>query len=255
MTLGDVNSKISFLTSADTTAAGFANADRLISINNYKDDIVTAILQSMDDWDFDDYTISTTYPVAQRNIVANQADYKFSTASWALMGVEGGADAANAAIRPLKIKRVEVSYDAGVTWYKAEPLDINQKSSDSTQTTINNIFQTSKPYYDLAYNGLFLYPVPTVNGTKCLKVWFDRSATDYTLSDLTTGTVIPGFDQNFHKILAYGPAVEFGLANSKENADNLEKKLEQYMAEMRNFYGNKDIDRNWQLKAEPVIYN
>src|SRR6266568_3426105 len=130
MTLGDINSKITFFTGADTTAAGFATADRVISINNYKDRVVTAILQSMDDWDFDDYSITTTYPVATRNIVANQPDYKFSSAAWALLGPEGTSSAGNAAIRPLKIKRVEVSYDGGTTWYKAEPLDINQKSSD-----------------------------------------------------------------------------------------------------------------------------
>lgn len=255
MTLSDINAKISFLTSADTTASGFANSDRLISINNYKDRVVTAILQSMDDWDFDDYSITTTYPVATRNIVANQQDYKFSTSSWALIGPEGASSASNAAIRPLKIKRVEVSYDAGVTWYKAEPLDINQKSTDSTQATINNIFQTTKPYYDLAYNALFLYPVPTVAGTACLKVWFDRSSTDYTVSDLTTGTAIPAFDQTFHQILAYGPAYEFGMANSKDNKDDLKKELEQMIAEMKVHYGSKDQDRNWQLKAEPIIYN
>lgn len=254
MTLSDVNSKISFFTGADTTATGFANADRLISINNYKDRVVTAILQSMDDWDFDDYTINTTYPVAQRNIVANQQDYKFSTASWSLMGVEGGSDGSNAAIRPLKIKRVEVSYDGGTTWYKAEPLDINQKSSDSTQATINSLFQTTRPFYDLAFNSLFLYPVPTVAGTKCLKVWFDRSATDYTLSDLTTGTIIPPFDTNFHMILAYGPSYEFGLANSKENKDEIKKELEQVTGELKVFYGNKDLDRNWQLNKENVPY-
>lgn len=254
MTLGDINSKITFFTSADTTATGYANADRLISINNFKDDIVTAILQSMDDWDFDDYTINTTYPVAIRSMVANQPDYKFSTASWALMGVEGAANASNAAIRPLKIKRVEVSYDNGNTWYKAEPMDINQKSSDSIEATINNRFQTTQPYYDMAYNGIFLYPVPIANSTSGIKIWFDRSATDYVLSDLTTGTLIPGFDSNFHKILAYGPAMEFAMANTKDNADRLEKKLEQFVAEMKAFYGNKDVDRNWALKGEYVPY-
>lgn len=255
MTLGDINSKITFFTGADTTTAGFSTADRVTSINNYKDRAVTKILQSMDDWDFDDYTITTTYPIAQRNIVANQQDYKFSSASWALLGVEGGADGSNAAIRPLKIKRVEVSYDGGTTWYKAEPLDISQRSNDSTQTTINNLFQTSKPYYDMAYNSLFLYPVPTVNGTKCLKVWFDRSATDYISSDLTNGTLIPAFDPSFHMILAYGPSYEFCMANEKGSQDDYKKELEQLMAEMGIFYGNKDLDRNWQLKAEPTIYN
>ncbi len=254
MTLGEINSKITMFTGADITAAGFSTADRVISINNYKDRAVTKILQSMDDIDFDDYSISTSYPIGLRNIVANQQDYKFSSALWALMGVEGGADASNAAIRPLKIKRVEVSYDGGTTWYKAEPLDINQFSTDSTQGTVNNIFQTSKPYYDLQFNALFLYPVPTVNGTKCLKIWFDRTTTDYTSSDLTTGTAIPAFDPTFHMILSYGPSYEFCMANEKGTQTAYKAELEQLMAEMGNFYGNKNADRNWMLKGEDVGY-
>jgi len=253
MTLSDINSKISLFTGADTTAAGFSTADRVISINNYKDRVLSAILQSQDDIDFDDYSITSAYPIGIRNMVANQQDYKFSSALWALMGVEGGSNASNATIAPLKIKRVEVSYD-GTNWNEAFPIDVNERSTDNTQTTINNIFQTTRPYYDVQSNAIFLYPVPTAAVTGGIKIWFDRIMTDYTSSDLTTGTKVPGFDSIFHPILAYGPAYEFGFAVGKDNTDSVKKELEQLMAEMRLHYGSKDRDRNWSLKDNGNIY-
>lgn len=255
MTLSDINAKISLFTGADTTATGFATADRVISINNYKDRVITAILQSQDDFDFDDASITASYPIGKRNMVANQQDYKFSTALWALMSPEGAADQASAAISPLKIKRVEVSYDGGTTWYEAIPIDINEKSTDATQATINSVFSTTQPYYDIQFGAIFLYPIPIVNSTNGIKIWFDRSMTDFTSSDLTTGTKVPGFDTLFHPILAYGPSYEFGLAVGKDNTDPVKKELEQLMQEMRLHYGSKDRDRNWGLKAEPVTYN
>lgn len=254
MTLADINAKITFLTGADTTSNGFQTSDRVISINNYYNRILTSILGSQDEWDFDDYSITTTYPIANRNLVANQQDYKFSSALWGLTSPEGGANASNAAISPFRIKRVEVSYD-GTNWNKAEPIDANEKSTDSTQTTINNIFQTTRPYYDLQYNAVFMYPVPTSSVTNGLKVWFDRQITEYTSSDLTTGTKVPGFDANFHLILAYGASYEFGVAYGKDNGDELKKELEQLFAELRLHYGRKDTDRVWQLKAEPITYS
>lgn len=253
MTLSDISAKITFLTSSDTTAGGFANADRLIGINNYYNRVLTSILQSQDEWEFDDKTITSSYPIASRNLVANQGDYKFSTASWALTAPEGGADLSNSTISPFKLRRVEVTYD-GSNWYKAEPMQRGQTSNDSTQTSINNLFQTTKPFYTLEYDSIWLRPIPIANITKGLKVWFDRQVTEFTLSDLTTGTKSPGFDANFHQILAYGPAYEFAIANGKSNLDELKRELEQNMAELKQYYGNKDVDRVWMLKSEPVIF-
>lgn len=248
MTLQDINSKISFLTGADTTSGGFATADRVSAINNYYQRVLTFILRSQDEWDFDDASITSTYPLAKRNLVANQEDYKFSTAQWALTSPEGGADASVAAISPFRLKRVEVSYDS-TNWYQAFPFDINQMSSDNTTTTINNLFQTTKPFYDLQWNAIFLKPVPTANVTKGLKVWFDRSITEYTSADLTTGTKVPGFDANFHQILAYGPAYEFALAYGKANGEAIKAELTELFVELMAFYGKKDTDRNWQLAS------
>jgi hypothetical protein len=233
MTLSDISAKISFLTSQDSTSGGYPNADRLISINNYYNRVVTAILQSQDDWDFDDKN-NTDFPILTTSLVANQQDYSLPS-------------------NALKIKRVEISYD-GSNWYKAEPMDMGERSTDSTQTSINNFFQTTKPFYDVQYGSLFTYPVPIANSTNGLKLWIYRQITEFTLSDLTTGTKTPGFDANFHQILAYGPAYEFAIANGKSNLEEVKKELEQNMQELRQYYGSKDVDRTWFLKSNFVPY-
>lgn len=233
MTLGDINSKITFLTGADTTATGFATADRVISINNYYNRIVTMILKSQDEWDYDDKN-NTDFPIMTTSLVANQPDYALPT-------------------NVLKIKRVEVTFD-GSNWYRAESIDDNERSADSTQTTINNLFQTARPYYDIQFGSIFLFPIPTANVSGGLKVWVSRQITEITSSDLTTGTYVPGFDPNFHMVLAYGAAYEFGLANGKENTNIIKNELEQMMAELQIYYGDKDKDRTIFLKPNPVIY-
>jgi hypothetical protein len=254
MTLSDINAKISFLTSQDSTAGGYPNADRLISINNYYNRINTALLQSQDEVEFDDQTITTSYPIGKRDLVANQQDYKFNTALWALATPEGGADLSASTIAPFKLRRVELSYDGGTTWNKAEPLQRGEKSTPSDQTSINNQFQTTKPFYSVEYGAIWTYPIPVANSSKGMKLYFDRQVTEFTLSDLTTGTKSPGFDANFHMILAYGPAYEFAIANGKSNLDETKKELEQLMQELRVFTGSKDSDRSWGLKANFVPY-
>jgi len=76
----------------------------LLNSATYK--AITMIFDSQDDWDFDDNSITTTYPIVTRALVAGQRDYKFTSVQWSLLGVEGGAASSSTAITPLKIKRV-----------------------------------------------------------------------------------------------------------------------------------------------------
>ena len=60
-------------------------------INSAYEKVVSMILESMDEWDWDDVNFSTTYPIATQSMVANQRDYAFPTST-------------------LKIKRVDLSF-------------------------------------------------------------------------------------------------------------------------------------------------
>src|ERR1035438_3199513 len=60
-------------------------------INTAIQKVVSAILESQDDWEWDDLTDSDsngTYPIAMRALVSAQRDYSFVVGSWTLKGVE-----------------------------------------------------------------------------------------------------------------------------------------------------------------------
>lgn len=251
MTLSDITNKITFSTGADTNQ--FPNADRLISLNNYYNKVESIILSSQDEWDFDDTSITTNYPIATRNLVANQQDYSFATTSWTVQGKEGDSDTASQAITPLELERVEITYD-GTNWYKAEAFDIGQSGLATDTTSISNNFFTTEPYYDVRSNSLWLYPIPTSAVTGGLKVWFHRPITVWTSSDLTTGTKVPGFDVLFHDYLSLGVAYDFAISRGKANAQQLKQELLEMEVRMKDFYGGKQQDRDLALGAAYVDY-
>src|SRR4051812_2702239 len=105
MTIADINTFCTLRSGADTTQ--YPAATRLISTNRWLHKIWTMILASQDEWQIDDINTTATYPTATRALIAAQRDYAFTVALWSLIGKEGGSAGANAAIAPLKIRRID----------------------------------------------------------------------------------------------------------------------------------------------------
>lgn len=219
MNLSDISTKITSLTGADTTQ--YPNANRLIDINVWNRRVDIHILKSQDGFDFDDSN-NSDFPIWTTNLVANQQDYALPSGM-------------------LELKRVEITYDNGATWHKATPFDIGQREKATASNAISD-FTTANPYYDPQYNSIFLYPIPIANGTASLKLWGTRTITEFTLSDLTTGTLSPGFDANFHDIDAYGPAFEFCLSHELPRTNAIKNELNEKLALLENHYGKKNTD-------------
>ena len=114
MTLADIATLFNHLTKTTTTTC--PAADRLVFLNNSYDDIQTLILQSQDEWDFDDSN-NTDFPILTADTVTDQADYALPSGT-------------------LKIKRVETTFD-GTNWYRVAPLDINEVNNDTTNKLID----------------------------------------------------------------------------------------------------------------------
>lgn len=221
MTISEIQSQISFLT--NSTTSDFLAADRLTAINRFYHKCVLDILQSQDEWDYDD-TSKTDFPILTTDLVANQQFYTLPS------------DA-------LKIKRIEISLD-GSNWYKARPMDLNERLEDNTQTSVNRDFASTDPAYDVQYGAVFLYPVPTTSRTACLKIWVERGITEFTSADVTTGTKTPSVDVMFHEYLAYGPAYEYCLAKNLPQADRIKRDLDIMSLKLKQYYGKKQIDGN-----------
>lgn len=216
--------------SGDTTK--LKEFTRLINNNYHK--IVTVILDSMDGWDFDDPNHGDTGFIKSYNLTAGQQYVSFPLSD-----------------KILKIKRAEVTYD-GTDWSRAAPMDINEYSRAVSETTnISDDFEQSAPFYDLRGNYVYLYPIPDINVTNGLKLWVTREVDEFTTADTTQE---PGFDEPFHEMLAIGSSLDYGLAKGLENTGNMAQAFTAYEQRLRRYYGEKQDERAYTLKASNVNY-
>lgn len=237
MNLADINTKVDELTKADRTIA-YPNANRLINLNIWNQNVVSMILDAQDSSDFDD-TNQTGYATINTPLVANQRDYSF--------GISDGI---------VEVKRVDVSYD-GTTSNRAQALDSSEIEEGTLEgaTIIDTNFTQSSPYYDWKYNAIFLYPKPTAS-TGSVEVEVSRLAKAITLSDLTTGTYVLGFDLNFHPMVAEGMAYEYFKSNKMwDDVKKSKECLAEYEARLRRQFGKKQRDYTLHLVPEYVDYN
>jgi len=246
MTINDINSKISQLTGADTSSSGYPSATRLIDINNWYHKIVsTMIYGSQDESDFDDQR-NTTYPI-KYVVMTTQRDYSIPVSE-----------------KVVAIKRVDISYDGGTTWVRATPIDSGEieegmgRFTDTTaENTLDGNFTKSNPRYDTKHNALFVYPradATDVSNGAVMKVEWQREITEITSGDVSTGTLVPGFDSAFHPMLAYGPAFEYATVNNLPSAKSYFTILQDYEIRLNRVYGLKQRDRQITLNPDLQSY-
>jgi len=235
MNLASIDKKVSELTKADTIA--YPTENRVINYNIWNQKAVTIILDSQDNSDFND--ANRGYSILTEDLVANQRDYRF--------GISNGV---------VSIKRVDISYD-GEKSYRAQPIDSAQIDIGliEGQTNIDSYFTKQTPYYDWKYNAFFLYPLPTEDVGQ-ITVEVSRTAKDITEGEYTTGTMLPGFDENFHPFVAYGMAYEHFLANTMtEMATQTLQILSDYEFRMRRQYGKKEGGFPLRFDSQVINYN
>ncbi len=235
MTLGDIAVKARAL--VNTNLNNYPDANLLIDINIWYQKIVTMILESQDDTDFDDMR-ATDYPVQTTPLIANQRDYTIPVSE-----------------RMLKVKRVDISYD-GTNWYRATSVDdgaipfgMSFDNASSTDIDLDQNFIPEAPCYDVAYNSIWLYPMPysgNMNSGAILRVEWERNVVPFTTADYTTvltdSTVIPGFDAPFQPMLAVGAAYEFAVAKQMPQLAQLGQQLQDWEVRLRQAYGRKELD-------------
>ena len=150
------------------------------------------------------------------------------------------------------LKRIEVSYD-GTNWYRVNVFDINERSSDTSTTSISADCSKTKPYADVYEDdGTFkvdLYPIPDAAVTNGLKVW---KAVDIT--DLSADTDSPCFATSCHKGLCYGAAKDFAEKRNPEKAPLYQAQLERYIVKAKEFYMNR-TDRDYLIQSAETDYD
>lgn len=207
------------------------------SINDWQNKIITMILASQDDWDFDDSS-ATDYPVATTPLVAGQRDYTFPTS-----------------LNLLKVKRIDVTYD-GTNWYRAEMFDSGEIGLGmGNDANTDARYSKNKPAYDLKSNAIWLYPEASsadVSAGATVRVEFQRDVTQFASTDTTAKSSLP---LAFQPMIAQGAAYEFCAANELPGrAQGLLLMLQDGEARLKQFYGRRDNDGFSALKAGYVNY-
>lgn len=237
MTLGAIATKARALTNTDLVS--YPDANLLIDINIWYEKIVSMILESMDESDFDDAR-RTNYPIQTTPMVANQRDYAMPVSE-----------------KVLKIKRMDLAYD-GVNFYRALPIDDGDPLYDmgANATTTDQNFIRTAPRYDVKYNSLWLYPMPLQadeDAVGLIRVEWERNIQPFVTADytsvLTDSTVVPGFDDPFHAMLAHGAALEYSVSRQLPQLTQITSGLVDFEARLRQHYGKKELDRTLVLHS------
>jgi hypothetical protein len=237
MNLANIDAKVSELTKADATTA-YPTANRLINYNIWNQKIVSMIIDSQDTSDFEDANRSG-YSTLSVDLVQNQRDYRF--------GIADGV---------IEVRRVDVTYD-GVNSYRSTPVDSSELDVGLIDgaTDVDTFFSSTSPAHDWKYNALFLYPMPTAS-VGSLSVEVSRTAKDVTSEQYTAGTMVPGFDENFHPMIAYGMSLEYFISNGmSEQAAQTSQILSDYEVRLRRQYGKKEREYPLRFQSEFVDYN
>jgi hypothetical protein len=189
MTFSELVQDIDFILFGSSTATSpYAIADKTRNINSWYDNVVALILKSDDRWEWDDNN-KTDLPIGTFDLVANQQDYGITGATF------------------LKILKVEVK-DSNGNWHNLKQISLEDKR-DESMTDYKKTAGTPVEY-DKIGNSIFLYPKPSAAMTDGLKVYYQRNVTHFTVASTTE---VPGFAENFHKILSYGAGFEYAVAN------------------------------------------
>ena len=243
MQLSEIQSKIYALTGTDSSS--YPNANMAADINIWQNNVTAVINAAQDESDFDDTYNHGNYPSGTYPLTVNRD-----------IQIAQGENVIN-------IRSVSVSYD-GVNYYRAGPLDMPSTelagapaSATAANAQLDSMFPKTAPRYDVKYNSLFIYPKPTADDVAAggkLYVEWSRNVHQITAAELATGTLIPGFDINFHPMLCYGPAYEFLWSKKQfDSADRAKLDLEKYELRLASQYGSKAKDRQLSLQANDEI--
>ena len=203
------------------------DADQLASftaeVNLALDKALSIILAADGRWQFDDSNHSG-YPIITTNLVQGQRDYSFTT------------DGASNLI--LEIAKAAILPSATATLYQElTPVDV--QSGGQTPLLEGSTVQGVPYEYDKTANAIFLDPIPSYNATNGLKLYINREASYFTVSDTTK---MPGFAGIFHEYLALVPSYVYARDNSIESRNSLKNDILEMEEKLEAYYTHRNKD-------------
>lgn len=209
-----------------TDSTSYPLATKLRNINLHYYDVVTDILSTQSNWEWDD-TNTTDFPIGTTNLVVAQRDYTLPS-------------------NFLKLLRVEV-LDSGGNYQKVTQID-EQQISQGLETFMAG---GGLPiFYREIGNSIELYPSADATATTLtagLKIYYQRTQTEFTTSDASTS---PGFAAPFHRILSIGAAYDYAFSKTLPIATPLKQRLDELRQSLREYYStrNREVKPKLQIK-------
>lgn len=229
MTIKQIVDRITFYTSLDTNI--YQSDDRLVAINNAYDKLHSIILESQDEWDFDDSN-AVDLPIGSTDVLASTNTYLLPDTLY-------------------KLNKVEINYGGGSI--KANPLDLNE--TGLSESEVSNRANVSSPRYRIFGRTIKFYPTPTSSVNNGLTLYYDREVEHFTSGDVTTGTKKPGLDRLWHDYIAIQASLDGAVKFKLNNANDLSNILQEMEQRIRKYYGSRNVDRKFRLTNNVEDYS
>ena len=233
MTLSELKLKARFLT--NTSVDTYGDSDLEMNINDWYKRVISWIWEATGTWEYDDSN-KTTLPVATADLGDGRADYTLPTDAQMIV-------------------KIEVKDNDG-NYYGLDPIDKSEMDSPSEEFGDDG----APKYYDLIGNSVILYPTPsssdvTIDGG--FRVHISRD-----VDKMSESTDKPGFNRQFHVILAYGAALDWCIAFQDANKEvDIRRQLagdsstDGLKEELRLYYGRRNRDSKRKLSPSRQNYS
>lgn len=229
MTLLNLRNKIYLY--SKTNANSLSDSNMLLFLNTAYERVATLLRQSDGRWEWDDDNASTA-PNASYTVTSGTQNYAIATTI-------------------LSIDRVELKYTDGL-WRVLIPID----KSDFPDTNLDQAFGSSgvPTHYDKVGDEIYLYPNPNFTQVTSLKIFFRRGPTLFTVADLTTGTVVPGFNSLYHDLIALWSAYYYGVANGKSNVNQLMQAIQIQENALKVDMSSRNKDERKKMTMRGILF-
>lgn len=216
-TKNDLISDITWLLGQDENA--FKREDRTRCINERYRLIWTMIFQSYGGWKFMDDNISDTttgLPYTDQTLTSGTALYSLPSESMSINSIsvigQGGS-------RQLSLK--------GISYEEYERMGGDAFNNSSAMPR----------YYIPQGDTIRLIPTPNYTVSNGLRIYFDQGISSFLPTDTTK---VPGFNENFHRMLSIGAALDYAMARElKDKVAYLSNLWNDYEFRLKRFYASR----------------
>ena len=205
------------LANDDTTSFTLAEFTR--GANQAMDRASALIMRADGRFTWDDAN-NADLPISTMDMTANQEDYSIPVAD-------------------LKIFKLRIKDQAGnlVTLYPANRRDFSD----------NRLTETAgdpKWYFKIG-RSIFLKPTPSYSATAGIEIQFQRTGNYFTIASTTA---VPGFNSQFHRLVALYPALDYCDVNDLERrVQKIQARIDKMEADLIEFFSSRDMDEKQSL--------